>query len=272
MITLKELKRIAVKEGVPQDIVEKDLALSVALKAIAESDLAKHLVFKGGTALRKVYFREARFSEDLDFTVFDLDKNACLLMLRKVLEGKDFDGVKFEKLDEEPTSAGLKVAMKYLGPLAHAQRIRFDLNFRENLAEKPIMRELLDPYGLGKAGILTLSREELLAEKIHALISRSAPRDLYDVEFLFRKNVPLDVKLVKVKFAYYGEKYDFAKLESKIHEYEKDWTRDLRHLMGRVPDFKTLSAQVLAELKKRHIGDDPITSDTPGVHNPVFGK
>lgn len=42
MITLSELKRIAAREGVPQAIVEKDLALSMALKAIAGSQLGMH--------------------------------------------------------------------------------------------------------------------------------------------------------------------------------------------------------------------------------------
>lgn len=69
MISLKELKRLAGREGVPQAVVEKDYALSVVLKAIAGSELANGVVFKGGTAIRKAYFREARFSEDLDFSV-----------------------------------------------------------------------------------------------------------------------------------------------------------------------------------------------------------
>ena len=68
MIKPRELKRAAVKEGIPQAVVEKDIALSAALKAISESDLTEHLVFKGGTAIKKVHIKEARFSEDLDFS------------------------------------------------------------------------------------------------------------------------------------------------------------------------------------------------------------
>ncbi len=72
MFTLNELKRTALKEGVPQAIVEKDYALSVALKAIAGSQAAPRLVFKGGTAIRKIYFENARFSEDIDFNSIGL--------------------------------------------------------------------------------------------------------------------------------------------------------------------------------------------------------
>jgi predicted nucleotidyltransferase component of viral defense system len=253
MLNLKELKRIAVEEGIPQAIVEKDLALSVALKAIAQQALAKHIIFKGGTAIRKVYFKEARFSEDLDFNILDIDKKTCLELLRYALEGISFETIKFEKIEEERTPEGLKITIKFIGPLVQPQRIRFDFNFRQNLVEKPSMRESIDSYGLGKVELLALSLEEIFAEKIHALVSRSAPRDLYDVWFLFGKNVRLDAHTVKAKFAYYGEKFDLAKLENKINDYEKDWQRDLRHLMGAVPEFKVLANEVISELKKRHL-------------------
>ena len=51
MLNLNELKRTAAKEGVPQGTIEKDYVLSVALKAVAESELSKFLVFKGGTVI-----------------------------------------------------------------------------------------------------------------------------------------------------------------------------------------------------------------------------
>ncbi|MBI5158782.1 nucleotidyl transferase AbiEii/AbiGii toxin family protein [Candidatus Micrarchaeota archaeon] len=167
------MRRIAAKEGVPQAIVEKDLALSVALKVIAESNLAEHVVFKGGTAIRKIYFKEARFSEDLDFNALDAGKTECMKLLKDALEDKTIDGVIFEKAEEEKTPAGLKSAVKYVGPLAHAQRIRFDFNFRENLVEKPERRQLIDAYGLGFAELSVLGLEEIFAEKLHALGCRS---------------------------------------------------------------------------------------------------
>jgi predicted nucleotidyltransferase component of viral defense system len=50
-------------------VIDLDYALVWALHGLAtHSDLAAQLVFKGGTCLRKCYFPEYRFSEDLDFT------------------------------------------------------------------------------------------------------------------------------------------------------------------------------------------------------------
>jgi hypothetical protein len=63
------IKKIVQNQGVRQDIVEKDYALSYLLAAITETDeLGANLVLKGGTALKKTYFQDYRFSENLDYS------------------------------------------------------------------------------------------------------------------------------------------------------------------------------------------------------------
>jgi len=52
-----------------EDVLERDYCLAWFLNAMAESDLRPVLAFKGGTALKRCYFAEYRFSEDLDFTL-----------------------------------------------------------------------------------------------------------------------------------------------------------------------------------------------------------
>jgi len=245
MLNLNELKRTAAKEGVPQGTIEKDYVLSVALKAVAESELSKFLVFKGGTAIKKVYFKEARFSEDLDFVVLSgLTKEGVLRKLNETLGGKEIEGIRFGKFEEEKTSAGLKASVKFTGPLMHEQRIRFDFSFRENLARKPEGRILMDSHKLGSHEILVLSLEELLAEKIHALGSRAAPRDLYDVWFLLKRGVHIDNELLEKKFAYYGEKFKKGRIESNIGEIEESWKRDLERLVKDVPKFGEVAQEV----------------------------
>ena len=250
MITLIELKKIAVREGVPQAIVEKDIALSVALIAIAGSELAKHVVFKGGTAIKKIYFKDARFSEDLDFNAIDMDRNGCMKLLRETLESKLIEGVTFEKVEEEKTAAGLKASVKYIGPLAQAQRIRFDFSFRENLVKKSVHREMIDSYGFGSGRLMVLSLEELFAEKIHALGCRSAPRDLYDSWFLFDKGIKIDRKVLDKKFAYYNEKFDAQAAIGNARKSKDNWTRDLGHLLKKLPGFEIVEREVEERLKE----------------------
>jgi predicted nucleotidyltransferase component of viral defense system len=52
-----------------EDVLERDYCLAWFLSALAESDLRNTLAFKGGTALKRCYFEDYRFSEDLDFTL-----------------------------------------------------------------------------------------------------------------------------------------------------------------------------------------------------------
>jgi len=244
MLTLSELKRMAARGGVPQAIVEKDYSLSVALKALAGSELAQRCVFKGGTAIRKAYFKEARYSEDLDFTAISMEKADCLRLLRAALEGRTAEGIAFADIEEVKTAAGLKAAVKYLGPLSHAQRIRFDFSFRDNLVEKPKERELIDYYNLGPAKMQVLGIEEIFAEKLHALVSRSAPRDLYDVWFLLGKGVKVDSKVLERKFAFYNENFDAKKAIDNARKSEEEWKRDLQPLLKTLPDYKKVESEV----------------------------
>ena len=57
--------------GIPWEVLERDYLLSWVLAGIRQVEsLRETLVFKGGTALKKCYFGEYRFSEDLDFSAF----------------------------------------------------------------------------------------------------------------------------------------------------------------------------------------------------------
>lgn len=244
MIKPNELKRAAIKEGIPQAVMEKDIALSAALKVISESHLTKHLVFKGGTAIKKVYFKEARFSEDLDFSVFEMEKGECVDMLRDALGGTGIEGIEFERIEEEETSAGLKASVRFIGPLAHPQRIRFDLSFRDNLVEEPTRRRIIDSYGFDLAELQVMSLKEILAEKLHALDNRSAARDLYDVWFLFGKGVEVDVEILERKFAYYDEKFDVKKTIENARKSKENWTRDLKNLLRELPVYDHLEKMV----------------------------
>ena len=52
-----------------EDVLERDYCLAWFLNALAGSDLRPVFAFKGGTALKRCYFPDYRFSEDLDFTL-----------------------------------------------------------------------------------------------------------------------------------------------------------------------------------------------------------
>ena len=70
MISYAQVQRIAAQAGVSAEIIEKDYLIELTLFYISRDDYLKNaFIFRGGTALKKIYFSDYRFSEDLDFLV-----------------------------------------------------------------------------------------------------------------------------------------------------------------------------------------------------------
>ena len=75
--------------GVRDQQIEKDYVLSWILYGIAcHTQFSRAIVFKGGTVLKKVYFQDYRFSEDLDFTLLNREifNNQIFIWWREVFD------------------------------------------------------------------------------------------------------------------------------------------------------------------------------------------
>ncbi|PCI35769.1 MAG: hypothetical protein COB50_05345 [Thiotrichales bacterium] len=63
------LEKVRHSTGIPWDVLERDYLLSWILVGISQNKVLRDsIVFKGRTALKKCYFGNYRFSEDLDFS------------------------------------------------------------------------------------------------------------------------------------------------------------------------------------------------------------
>ena len=71
MIPPAEISKLAHRLGLGDKTIEKDYVLTWVLLAMAESSLREWLVFKGGTAIKRMFVPDYRFSEDLDFTLLE---------------------------------------------------------------------------------------------------------------------------------------------------------------------------------------------------------
>lgn len=86
MVTKAELVSIARKQKLPLGMIEKDFVLTLVLREIYNSQFKNTLVFKGGTALHKLYLHK-RLSVDLDFTAldeFDIDIFKNILLIKEI--------------------------------------------------------------------------------------------------------------------------------------------------------------------------------------------
>jgi predicted nucleotidyltransferase component of viral defense system len=67
MIKQSEIQKLSELYKVPKSQIDKDWVLSYLLYAIVSiPELKNIMTFKGGTCLKKCYFPNYRFSEDLD--------------------------------------------------------------------------------------------------------------------------------------------------------------------------------------------------------------
>jgi len=192
MLSRAELQRVSKQEKVALGILEKDYVLTELLKALSQMpELKEMLIFKGGTALRKVYFPHWRYSEDLDFTVrHDIAKEE----VKQVLE--TWYGQVEQASQIQLTTKMLykldgyaRVRTQFLGPLAYPGMIYMDLSFDEPLCLDPEYRRVLtDPFGNEERKVLVYPLEELLAEKMRSLLERGKSRDYYDVWRLLKEH------------------------------------------------------------------------------------
>jgi len=104
---------IATEKGMTPFAVEKDWWVSRTLEIIFQMEIAKHLVFKGGTSLSKAWKLINRFSEDIDLAIDkeffegykgDISKTQ-IGKLRRVA-GVYTTGTFFEELQEAFTAKG----------------------------------------------------------------------------------------------------------------------------------------------------------------------
>lgn len=246
MTSLDELKRIAGKEKVGLGIVEKDHAITVALKILSMTGLSGMLVFKGGTAIKKMYYPEARFSEDLDFDCGrDLARELAWAIRRPLienLEGVTFTGV---RIDETRAKGARRISLQYDDSNGYPNSIKLDLAFRE----KPIMRarriEVKNFYEIKNVMLRTMDITEIMAEKVRALIHTKKARHLYDIWFLLQKQVTTTRRLANKKLSIYNEKFDIDVLKSSIEEVQSDWQTDLRALVSDVPKLSKIQLDVM---------------------------
>ncbi len=85
----------------------------------------------------------------------------------------------------------------------------------------------------------------IAAEKIRCILTREKPRDVYDLWFLSKKDITLDVTLVDKKLKSYSLTFNQKEFMEKVNEKRHMWRRDLKDLIiGTLPEFHTVTNEV----------------------------
>src|SRR3990170_784949 len=90
MIPFAEINHFAQNFQVAFETIEKDYVISWILLCLTKSKLKDNFTFYGGTAIKRIYFEDHRFSEDIDLLstenfslTYILDELECLKYARE---------------------------------------------------------------------------------------------------------------------------------------------------------------------------------------------
>ncbi|MBU4245823.1 MAG: nucleotidyl transferase AbiEii/AbiGii toxin family protein [Nanoarchaeota archaeon] len=258
MLTEEDIRRIARVRGMNVGLTEKDYAIDWLLKGIYASKIGKSLLFKGGTAIKKVYFQETwRFSHDVDFTALNLKISDMENLLNEVFRNIESESsVRMDFGSFHKTEGSIIASVQFIGPLNAKNRIRVDITFNEKVIEKPAHKTIKSPYpDIESYSVYAYSLNEVLAEKIRSIIQRGKSRDYYDV-WLLLKTQEFDMKKIRELL---DEKCRFKGIEFRkelIFEKEKRktaksfWEAGLKELVKNLPDFEQVINELELMLKK----------------------
>lgn len=210
---------------VSDDIIEKDLLLTLILAEFEKSELGKELIFKGGTLLSRNYLKYHRFSEDLDFVYRNAGELRELKRKTREKRIKLFIDSFVPELEKITNSLGLEFSRDrrdtrfctilhgrtvYILRVYYAENrfIKIEINFVEKMIHplqevsvKAITdffdsKELLFSLGLKIENFTVLSypMKEIILEKYRCILTRNdlKERDLFDL-FLIKDSLRVNI-------------------------------------------------------------------------------
>lgn len=282
--------------GLPWEALERDYLLAWILAGIDRVPaLRDTLVFKGGTALKKCYFGDYRFSEDLDFTAIGAAPTgaameaaiarACAAAV-ELLDPYAPVEIVYERHVEREPHPGAQEAFAIRGRLPWQRRpqvnVMVEITMDEKVLEPPVRRAVLHDYGEPLAvEVPVYTLDEIVAEKLRAILQheralerrgwvRSRARDYYDLwrilgAYRDRLNVARFEPLLREKCALRGVTFSGPESffpEAMLGTVEKTWEPGLGPLVPELPSYATVIAALRPKVAALFGSSGPAGSTT----------
>jgi len=252
MLSYQELEDVARIKRLSLVNAEKDYLQDVVLLSVY-TRMSDEIVFKGGTCLYKFY-KLNRFSEDLDFTLrkrINFRKN-----FDKVLADIELLNIKGTIKEIKEYKNAINIRLLLNGPLYKGSKtsqcfIPLNISMKENIVLNPKKESVISMYKeIPNFEVFIMQEQEILAEKVRAILTREKPRDIYDLWFLLsKKNTAFKLALVNKKLNRYDFKFNLQKFVAKINKGKGLWDLDLKNLvLKELPDFNRVKKEILAKI------------------------
>jgi uncharacterized protein len=270
------IRSITRQKHVQQYIVEKDYALSYLLATIVQTDgLGENLVLKGGTALKKLYFSDYRFSEDLDYStrvlgpikqIDGLMETVVNSMDKMLNERGPFQVALEPLLLKQPHPGDQKaylVRVQFPEQRQPLCRLKVEITVDEPIFTPVDIRPVLHGFAEEfEAHIPVYSLKEITAEKLRALLQSKARlhekgwgasricRDYYDLWNLLQVPgikspdlIPLLAEKCAIRGVSFASPQDFIS-EVLLSVAGSEWTQQLLPFVPDAPPAIELLPQV----------------------------
>lgn len=266
--------RLAKKGGrrIPESVLERDYCIAWFLIGLSKASFRQKLLFKGGTALKRCYFADYRFSEDLDFTLvetvsFEELKTELDSVYAEVSRASGIT-IRFSREDVAQHQNSYTFYLSYIGPLpamSVPKEIKVDVTLKEHVAFPAEERRVLKSYDeyadLPEDNmLLCYSLQEIASEKTVALLdrARSEARDLFDLwNLVCNEGIALSelVQSIEEKLKFRGKSLDDARgeFEKKEVKLKKAWETRLTTQMTTLPEFAGVFRSVKRELRRANL-------------------
>ncbi len=125
--------------------------------------------------------------------------------------------------------------------------VRVEVSRRETVILPPEIKTFTPLYpDVLPFTLSIMAPQEMLAEKVRALLMRAKARDLYDAWFLISRGIKTSPDVITAKLTPYGLQFTEDALRTRLQDLRSKWESELRAiLIGPVPDFEVVLRQLM---------------------------
>lgn len=259
MISYFQIQRLASQKEVSEDIIEKDYFMELILYYLSDDNFFnERVIFRGGTALKKIYFSDYRYSEDLDFLIEDKEKLSDYSkrfgrILIKISSDFPFKPKKTSRLNNDR----LQIFISYdvVSDIRVIKELKLDILkdvFIPSFRKKKIIFTYQD-FKEKDCKLNTYILESVAADKISRILDvDKEARDIYDLWYLL--NLDLDISKIKgalrKRFGYELYSPNLLK-EINSEAYKQSWKIRLNRQVKGLPPYELVIDQLEKLIKNK---------------------
>lgn len=262
MIDYFQSQRLAELAGVPSETIEKDYFIELMLFYLAKDiEFKEKLIFCGGTALKKIYFSDYRFSEDLDFLVEEKESfEDCVIKFGKIIEkiNLEYPYALRKRFESESDRLQLFISYDIIPEIRAVKELKIDV-LKDNYIP-PILRKRIlfgyEEFKYEKTELRVYTLESVVVDKLCRILDvDNEPRDLYDLWYLLKLGLNAgEIKKGFIKKVGYDIYYPNLLGAIRNEDYKQNWEIRLTTQIKDLPHYEFILEELEGLIEKKLIG------------------